>query len=134
MSDENKLIEAPSPVQELLGFRLVEWADGFARCELPVSEKLHNRHGIPHGGIYATLLDSAMGYAGSYTGSADQRLMSMTLSLNVNFLSRPKGGLLIATGRRTGGGAKTFFTEGEILDETGEKVATGTGVFRYRAG
>jgi len=47
-------------------------------------------------------------------------------------LSQAKGQLLIGQGRRTGGGRKTYFAEGKITDETGELIATGTGVFRYR--
>jgi len=56
----------------------------------------------------------------------------MTLSMTVNFLAPPQGGTLIAEGRRTGGGRKTFFTEGAARDETGLLLATATGVFRYR--
>ena len=62
------------------------------------------------------------------------RIKAMTLNLNVSYLSRPKGDLLIAEGRRVGGGKSTFFGEGVIMDETGEKIATASGTFRYRKG
>lgn len=132
MSLDPALIEDPYELQALLGMRIAEWSPDFARWELPITAKLGNRYGIPHGGIYATLLDTVMGFAGCYTGIPNERRLAMTLSLNVNYLSRPKGELLIAEGRRTGGGKSSFFGEAVITDDTGEKIATGSGVFRYR--
>jgi len=78
------------------------------------------------------LLDTAMGYAGCYTGDPAQKRMAMTLSLTVNFISRPRGALLIASASKRGGGRRTFFADGEVHDETGELIATGSGSFRYR--
>ena len=128
------LSEGPYPLMAHLGFSMVDWQEDFSRFELPLEPFLMNRYGIPHGGVYAMLLDTVMGYSGCYTGSADSKRMAMTLSLNINYLSRPKGTMWIGDGRRTGGGRKTFFTEGTVTDETGEKIATATGVFRYRSG
>ena len=129
-----RLREGPYPFQELIGFRMVDWGKDFARFDLDVTDAILNRHGIPHGGVYAVLLDTAMGYAGCFTGDADDRVMAMTISMTTNFLSRPRGSLLIAEGRKTGGGKSTFFASGRIEDETGESIATATGVFRYRKG
>ncbi len=126
------LAETPYPLQETLGFTIVDWSPGFARVELPLSEHLLNRFGVPHGGVYATLLDTALGYCGCYTGSAENKQFCLTLSLNVNFLSRPKGKRLICEARTTGGGKRTFFAEGLVTDDTGERIASATGVFRYR--
>ena len=122
------------PFQQHLGFRMTGWDTDWSRFELPLAEFLGNRYGIPHGGVHASLLDTVMGFAGCHTGDPERRVMAMTLSLNVQFLSRPKGELLIAEGRRTGGGRSSFFAEGIVRDDTGEVVATGTGVFRYRKG
>ena len=119
--------------QSLLGFRMTDWSEDYARFELPVTEALGNRYGIPHGGVYATLLDTVMGFAACYTGDPENRWLAMTLSLNVNYLAQPAGSLLIAEGRRTGGGRKSFFADALITDDTGIKVAAGTGVFRYRS-
>ena len=126
------LIEDPYALQLLLGFAVTGWAEDYARVELPLSERLTNRQGLPHGGIHATLLDTAMGFAGCYTGDPDRRQMALTLSLTVNYLGQARGGKLIAEGWRTGGGKSTYFAEGSISDSTGALVATATGVFRYR--
>ena len=127
-----RLREDPYPFQELVGFRMADWSADYARFELDVTDSILNRHGIPHGGVHAVLLDTVMGYAGCFTGNPDTRVMAMTLSMTTNFLSRPKGSRLIAEGRKKGGGSSTFFASGRVEDETGELVATATGVFRYR--
>jgi uncharacterized protein (TIGR00369 family) len=82
--------------------------------------------------MHATLLDTAMGFAGCYTGDPERAQMALTLSLTVNYLGQARGALLIADARRTGGGKSTYFAEATVRDETGALIATGTGVFRYR--
>ncbi len=127
------LIEEPAyPFQQMIGFRMTGWKPNWSRFELPLSEDFNNRHGIPHGGVYAVLLDTVMGYAGCFTGDNEARRSSITLSLTTNYLSRPKGKLLIAEGWRTGGGKSTYFAEGRVTDDTGEVLAQGNAVFRYR--
>jgi len=128
------LAEQGYALQSHLGYRLTAWRIDFAQVEQPVSDHILNRQGLPHGGVHAVLLDTAMGYAGCFTGDAARMQMCLTLSMTVNFVSRPRGQMLIATARRVGGGASTFFAEGEVADELGEVVARGTGVFRYRKG
>lgn len=131
---DQSLLETPMGFSALVGFKMVDWGQGHARFELPLRAELLNRVGIPHGGMHATLLDTVMGYAGCWTGDAARRQTCVTLSLNVQYLSRPKGDLLIAKGHKTGGGRSTFFAEGEIVDNTGELIAKASGVFRYNKG
>ncbi|EAQ25704.1 PaaI family thioesterase [Roseovarius sp. 217] len=126
------LLEPPSALQTHLGYRLCAWSKDFARLELPLEPFLMNRQGLPHGGIHATMLDTAMGFAGCYTGDPERQQMALTLSLTVNYLGQATGPRLIAEARRTGGGKSTYFAEGTVRDETGALIATGTGVFRYR--
>ena len=133
MQTNPDMIEDPYPFQALLGFTITGWAPDFCQLHQPVHPDLGNRFGIPHGGVYATLLDTVMGFCGCYTGSKSEVKQAMTLTLNVNYLSRPKGRTLIAEGRRIGGGARTFFAESDLKDETGELIATATGAFRYRS-
>ncbi|ETA49851.1 PaaI family thioesterase [Ponticoccus alexandrii] len=125
--------EGSSPFARHLGLRMIHWEADRARFEMPLASFLMNRHDNPHGGAHAALLDTVMGYAGCWTGDPERRQMCLTLSLTVQYLSRPKGSLLTGEGRRTGGGRKTFFAEGTVTDETGELIASATGVFRYRA-
>ncbi|PLS20396.1 PaaI family thioesterase [Neptunicoccus cionae] len=133
MNDGSDLFEEPYEYQKLLGYSVTAWAEGEATIEMPLETKHGNRYGLPHGGVHASLLDTAMGFAGSYTGDPDAPQLVMTLSMTVQYLSRPKGKLLIAKGWRTGGGRKTYFADAELSDETGELIAKATGTFRYRS-
>lgn len=126
------LIETPSALQTHLGFSMTGWSPDYARIQLPLAPYLMNRQGLPHGGIHATLLDTAMGFAGCYTGDPERSQMALTLSMTVNYLAQAKGAVLIAEGWRTGGGKTSYFAKGEIRDDSGTLVATATGVFRYR--
>ena len=126
--------EAPYPLQNHLGFKLTEWRKDFCRVELPLKPFLLNRYGIPHGGINATLLDTAMGYCACYSEDPNTPIFAMTLSLTVNYLGQSTGNTLITEANRTGGGRKTFFAQGSVTDDTGQIIATATGVFRFRLG
>ncbi|MDG1459813.1 MAG: PaaI family thioesterase [Pseudoprimorskyibacter sp.] len=129
---DKQFYEAPYAYGAHMGWDMVEWSDGFARFEMPVRSFHLNRHDNLHGGTHASLLDTVMGYAGCWTGVPDQRQMCLTLSLNVQFVSRSDRPLLIAEGRKTDGGASIFFAEGYVRDDQGLVLARATGVFKYR--
>lgn len=127
-------LEAPSGVQTHLGYKITEWSRDHAKVEMDLAPHLYNRQGLLHGGIHALMLDTAMGYAGCYTGQPGVQQNALTLSMTVNYIGQLSGKRIIATARRTGGGRRTYFAEAQITDETGALAATASGVFRYRSG
>ncbi len=131
---DDKLREPPYPFQAHLGFSIDEWTQDYCRLSQPMLDHLGNRYGIPHGGVIATLLDTALGYSVCYTGDPDNKQLVMTLALNVQYLSVARGQTLIAEGRKIGGGRTVAFAEGQIKDEHGTLVATATANFKYRSG
>ncbi len=124
--------EAPYPYQELLGFRIVDWRQDYAKVELDVADRHYNRHGLPHGGVHASLLDTAFGFASCWCPYPGRVRRAMTLSLNMNYVGQLRGSKMIAEARVTGGGRSNFFAEGEIRDDTGALLATGSGALRWR--
>ena len=120
-----------SPLQQLLGYRLVEWEPGRAVIAYEVAKDHLNRTNRLHGGILATLCDTAGGYAGVFCETPGERRATVTLSLTVNFVAAVSGGRLTAEGRKRGGGRTIFFSDIELRDEEGRLVATATGTFRY---
>ena len=124
--------EKTYPLQEALGFEVTEWAEDYAKVEAPIATVHENRYGIPHGGVYATMIDTAAGFAGCWCPYPGRRRLAMTLSMTVNFVSRPKGRRLVAEARKVGGGRKTYFAEATLTDEAGTLVATGSVTMRYR--
>jgi uncharacterized protein (TIGR00369 family) len=124
--------EATYPFQNLIGFRIAAWADRYARVELDLAAQHGNRYGLPHGGVHAALIDTAAGFAGSFCPWPGRVRRAMTLSLTINYLGQAKGSRLIAEGRVTGGGRKSFFAAVELTDETGVAVASAIATMRWR--
>ncbi len=119
---------------ELLGMHVVEWEEGRAVVELTIEPKHLNRSGNVHGGVLASMLDSALSLAGLHCDVPGNIRRGMTLSLTTTFVGPARQGVLRATGTLRGGGQKTFMTSGEIVDEQGNLVAMGEGSFRRRSG
>ena len=105
---------------------------GLATWRLVVAEQHLRTHGILHGGVVATLLDTAMGRAVSTVCREDQSCV--TAQLNVNFI-RPawSGETLTITGEVQHSGRQTSVARGEIRTAAGVLVATGTGTFLFVA-
>lgn len=129
----NPLAAPPYPLQEALDYRVTDWSDGYSRVELVLGHVHLNRHGIPHGGLYSILIDTAAGFSGTWRAPPEPAAMAMTLSLTVNFVGLPRGKRLIAEGRRVGGGRNLFFSQIELRDELGTLVATGSASLRFRS-
>lgn len=127
---ETHSIGVPYGLQITLGFRKTVYEDGYSRFVLDLDDRHANRGGIPHGGVYAAMLDSALGAAASWADNARSYLPSVTLNLNISFVGKPDGQRLICDARRVGGGKSNVFCEGTIADEHGTIVARASGTFR----
>ena len=114
------------PISALMNFGLVELGEGRAVFSAEPAEYHYNPIGVVHGGLAATLLDSAMGCAVHTTLPAG--VGYTTLELKVNFV-RP---MTIKTGRvrceanliHRGGRIAT--AEGRVVGEDGKLYAHGT--------
>ena len=118
-------IPAP-PISRLMGFSVVEAGDGRAVFEATPGEEHYNPIGVVHGGLAATLLDSAMGVAVHATlGPGDGYT---TLEIKVNFV-RPMTrdtGTVRATAEVVHVGRRTATAEGRLEDASGRLLAHGT--------
>ena len=126
--------EPPAPFQELLGYELVDWREGYAELVLEIRPGHLNRAGVVHGVVHTALLDTVMGFAGTFTPHAGRMRAAVTLSLSTCFVAQAREGILRAVGRRMGGGRRVFFARGEVLDGGGRLLAFGEGTFRLRSG
>ncbi len=119
---------------DLIGYRLTAWSEGAAEISFEADDRHLNRAGLVHGGVLATAIDAACGFAGCYQAPPGQGRRALTLSLTTQYL-RPvaAGTRLTATATRTGGGQTIFFSSCEVRDPEGRLVATGSGTFKYRA-
>lgn len=115
---QEKELPAP-PVAKLLGMNISEVNEGRVVFTLTPDESHYNPLGTVHGGIIATLLDSAMGCAVQSQLQVGQ--WYTTAEIKVNYL-RP---LMEATGE--------VFCEGKVL-YLGGRIATAEGKLTDQAG
>jgi uncharacterized protein (TIGR00369 family) len=117
----------PPPIAELLGFELAEVGHGRATFAVVPGLQHYNPIGVVHGGIAATLLDSAMGCAVQTTLEAG--VGYTTLDLNVTFL-RPMTsdtGKVLCEAAVIHAGGRVATAEGRVFSAgTGKLIATGT--------
>ena len=123
-----------SPYHDLIGFRLVEWREDFARAQLELTPDHQNRSGIAHGGVVLSMLDQASGFCGLYCTVPGNTRLAVTVSLTTNFTGQASEGVLTAIGEKVGGGRSIFFTRARLLGPDGSVLGLSQGVHRYRTG
>jgi len=110
-----------------LGARLESFSPGRVVVSLEVQPHHLNLIGILHGGVHATLLDSAMGLA-AMAAKPDDSLV--TTNLNIHYLSPVGLGHIRVTGEILHSSRKMVTTQGRVYNAGGELCAFGTGTFR----
>jgi len=121
------LRSSTTPFNELLGTRCVLKEPGRTRYELTVGPNHLNKRGVAHGGVVASLLDTALG-AAVITSMAPEEWTG-TLELSVQFREPVLPGVITAEGRVARRGRSIAFAEGEIRDPAGRILATAHGVW-----
>ncbi len=118
-------IPAP-PIAHLMGFSIDEIEEGRVVFTVEPAEYHYNPIGVVHGGLAATLLDSAMGCAVHTTLAPG--VGYTTIDLHVTFV-RPltaTTGTIRAEGRVVHAGSRVATAEGRVVDATGRVYAHAT--------
>ncbi|MGG1663579.1 PaaI family thioesterase [Brevibacillus sp. NRS-1366] len=97
------------------------------RFDVPLTTYMHNSGGAVHGGILATLIDSAMGSL--INRSLPPTEYAVTTELKINYLRPGKGERLRAEATFLHRGQTLVVMESTIYDERSKRVAHGTGTF-----
>ena len=113
-----------APYPHLLGMRLADI--GFDRCriELDLGARHMQPFGIVHGGVLATLVDTATFWAGYLR--LPQGPGRVNVDLKLNSLTAATSGLRRAEGSCLRAGRQISVTEASVFDASGERVAHGT--------
>ncbi len=115
-----------APIQAALGFELVEVSDGFARFQLVPGEHLYGPTNAVHGGVAATLLDSAMGTAVMTTLDAMTGYTTATLTVHLTRAITSRTVKVTAEGWVVHRGSRFVTAEGRLTDEQGRLLAHGS--------
>ena len=117
MSERPSHLETPVGFGKLVGYRLTRWRPDEAELELVLEPRHLNRSNVPHGGVIATLIDTACGFAGCCSAEPGKIRRAVTLALTTSFLGQAEAGTtLAAKARRTGGGRTVFFARCDLVD------------------
>jgi len=134
MQDHNDRQRKRSGFRQLVGYRTKAWREGYGEVELVIGPQHLNSVGIVHGGIYASLLDVALGHAVAYCTVPGNFRFSTTVTLTTSFLRGAKGGVLTAAGRIDGVQGRFATGTGEVRDDAGELCAVAQASFLYFPG
>jgi uncharacterized protein (TIGR00369 family) len=116
----------PPPIARLLGFDIEQVEEGRVIFTAEPGEHHYNPIGVVHGGLAATLLDSAMGCA--VHSRLPQGRGYTTLEIKVNYVRAitRESGRLRAVGTVVHMGGKIATAEARLLDGEGRLCAHGT--------
>lgn len=117
---------SPPPIASLMGFDIEEVGEGRVVFAVQPQEYHYNPIGMVHGGLAATLLDSAMGCA-IHSLLPEGRAYT-TLELKVNYIRALKHdtGRVRAIGKVIHLGGKIATAEGSVVDGAGKLYAHST--------
>jgi uncharacterized protein (TIGR00369 family) len=116
----------PPPIAELLGMRLAEVEEGRAVFEVEPGEQHYNPIGVVHGGLAATLCDSAMGCA--VQSALPVGVAYTTLELKVNLVRALTfdSGTVRCEGTLIHLGGRVATAEARLVDGAGRLCAHAT--------
>ncbi len=113
---------SPFPSHMSMGLRSLDLDS--AELEITLKKSHLQAYGIIHGGVLATLIDTATFWAVFMRIPDDAGLVNIDLKLN--YLKSVKRGRLIVKGRAIRSGNTISYAEASVFDENGDIVAHGT--------
>jgi uncharacterized protein (TIGR00369 family) len=116
----------PPPIATLLGVQLVSAEEGCAVFAAVPGEQHYNPIGVVHGGLAATMLDSAMACAVHTTLPAGVPYTSLELKLNFVRPITASTGRVLCEGKVVHRGSQIATAEGRLyVESTGKLLAHG---------
>ena len=121
----------PGGFQKMVGYDIIEWGVNHAVIVLDMTENHTNRHGLAHGGVLMTILDSACTRAGAVCPDTGNIRNASTVSMTTNFIRVAKDTKLRVVARKTGGGRRIFFATADAFDDDDNLIASCVATCRY---
>ena len=112
---------AASSFHASIGITVEHVRDGSVHLRLEAGPDHANLQGTVHGGVLATLADTAAGLAVRSAIPPGSRHVSV--NLDVQYLAPASMGTLLATGRVVRLGKRIAFAEADVTDNAGQVVA-----------
>lgn len=115
-----------SPMMSTLGIRLTAAGEGTVELRCTPDEFHGNQVGIVHGGLAATLLDTALSGAVHTLLSPGDLYSTVEMSVHYTRPVTAASGELVCEGRVVNAGRRLVLAEGHVRDAAGKLAAHGT--------
>ena len=116
-----------SPFHQWAGMRLVDIGQGRSEVEMSLAEHHFNPQGIVHGGVLAAIADTSIGLA--LRSMLPPGTTHRTAQLNVHFLAKGEGTLILGKGHAVRMGTRMGYGEAEVADAGGRLLARASATF-----
>lgn len=115
------------PFAKLIGMRLTDMSPGEAVIEIEMRDELKQPGGILHGGVTATMIDTAMAFA--VRTHLNDTEPTATIDLTVHYLRPLTEGKAICTGKVVRAGKRIFTVSADVVNGDGKLIATGLSTY-----
>lgn len=131
ITDEHRAYAADAlhnlPFAKLMGMRLVDILPDEAVISIEMRDDLRQPSGVLHGGVTATLIDTAMAFAVRTRLAIDEA--TATIDLTVHYLRPHISGIFTCTARVVRAGKRIFTVSADVVNEEGKLIATGLSTY-----
>ena len=110
------------PFAKMIGMRLVNLRPGEAEIEIEMRDELRQPAGLLHGGVTATLIDTAMAFAVITLLGEGER--ASTIDLTVHYLRPHTEGKFTCMAKVVRGGKRILTVSADVFNEQKKLIAT----------
>ena len=131
ITDEQREYAAASltrlPFSRLIGMELVDIRPDEAVIKIEMRDELRQPSGVLHGGVTATLIDTAMAFA--VRTRIPKEEATATIDLTIHYLRPHTEGTFTCTARVLRAGRRIFTVTADVTNEQGKLIATGLSTY-----
>ena len=115
------------PFAKLIGMKLVDIRPDEAVIKIEMRDDLRQPSGVLHGGVTATLIDTAMAFAVRTRLAIDEA--TATIDLTVHYLRPHITGTFTCTAKVVRAGKRIFTVSADVVNEDGRHIATAVSTY-----
>jgi len=115
------------PFSRLIGMELVDLQPDLAVISIEMRDDLRQPSGVLHGGVTATLIDTAMAFAVRTRLGLTEA--TATIDLTVHYLRPHITGTFTCTAKIVRAGKRIFTVSADVVNEEGKHIATAVSTY-----
>ena len=115
------------PFSLLIGMRLIDLKMDEATIAIEMRDDLRQPSGVLHGGVTATLIDTAMAFA--VRTRLPMESATATIDLTVHYVRPHTAGTLTCIAKNVRAGKRIFTVSADVFNEEGKLIATGLSTY-----